>query len=68
MKFLRGDRCNATLRGGRSILLSYWGKDQFILPKAALAVNATEEKSIKVYIFIHSAIAKLAVSLYNNYL
>ena len=25
MKFLVGDRCNVTLGGGRSILLSYWG-------------------------------------------
>ena len=25
MKFLRGERCNITLGGGRSILLSYWG-------------------------------------------
>ena len=39
MKFFQGDRCNATLGGGRSIQLSYWCIRLCILPKFFLSVK-----------------------------
>ena len=53
---------------GRCIQVSYGGKCFFILSNPLRSVNATEEKSLKPPIFGHTAVAKLVITIYNNYL